>query len=195
MPLLQNGEPIRHWLILSLRLQDGGNLPRIGSGNMQQLSKQAAEQVCYSLYLKRNIRPAPDSGACYTRYPVEVEAIRSGPFLLARHQTEMNGIAMFSIIHADGSGDDNPEQENFSELYDELVGTDREHGDVSVVHDDTGWSISAHRDGRVVLEHLREGRQRHMIPVGKERVLELWQQLILGDIEGLLKEDWKPGYV
>jgi hypothetical protein len=34
-----------------------------------------------------------------------------------------------------------------------------------------------------------------MIPVPKERVLEMWKRLIDGDIEGFLSEPWKPGYV
>ena len=102
---------------------------------------------------------------------------------------------MFSVIHADGSGDENPPLESLSALYDELLRTDREHGDVAVVHDDSGWSLSAHRDGRLVFEHLSQGGQRHMLPVPKERVLELWKRLVFGDIQGVLAEPWKPGYV
>jgi len=102
---------------------------------------------------------------------------------------------MFSVVHTDGSGDENPPLESLSPLYDELLSADNEHGDVSVIHDDSGWSISAHRDGRVVFEHLARGGERHMIPMPKKRVLELWRRLIEGDIEGLLAEPWKPGYV
>jgi hypothetical protein len=102
---------------------------------------------------------------------------------------------MFSVIHTDGSGDENPPLASLSALYDELQSADREHGDVAVVHEDSGWSMSAHRDGRVVFEHLGKGMERHMIPVPKERVLELWRRLIDGDINGLLAESWKPGYV
>jgi predicted Rdx family selenoprotein len=101
---------------------------------------------------------------------------------------------MFSIVHTDGSGDDNPPLASLSDLYDELLSTDREHGDVAVIHD-SGWSMSAHRDGRLVFEHLRNGGERHMLPVLKERVLELWRRLVAGDIEGILSEPWKPGYL
>jgi hypothetical protein len=53
----------------------------------------------------------------------------------------------------------------------------------------------AHRDGRFVFEHLGgQGGPRHMIPVPKDRVLELWRRLINGDIDDLLLEAWKPGY-
>jgi hypothetical protein len=102
---------------------------------------------------------------------------------------------MFSVVHTDGSGDKRPTPESLSALYDELQTADREHGDVSVIHDDTGWSMSAHRDGRLVFEHLRNGGERHMMPVPKVRVLELWKRLIDGDIDGLLGEPWKSGYV
>lgn len=101
---------------------------------------------------------------------------------------------MFSIIHTDGSGDENPPVERLAALYDELHSANREHGDVTVVDDDTGWSMSAHRDGRLVFEHLGKGGERHMIPVAKQRVLELWRRLIDGDIDGLLAEPWKAGY-
>lgn len=101
---------------------------------------------------------------------------------------------MFSIIHTDGSGEDNPSLESLSDLYDELLSADREHGDVTVVHEDTGWSMSAHRDGRLVFEHLGKGGERHMMPVSKERVLKLWGKLIEGDIDGILSEPWVLGY-
>lgn len=104
---------------------------------------------------------------------------------------------MFSIIHTDGSGEENPSLDTLSDLYDELLSADREHGDVAVVNDDTGWSMSAHRDGRVVFEHLggEDGGPRHMVPIRKERVLQLWRRLIDGDIDSLMAEPWKSGYI
>jgi hypothetical protein len=102
---------------------------------------------------------------------------------------------MFGIRHADGSGENNPPLESLSDLFDELLTADQEHGDVAVMHDDTGWCLSVHRDGRVIFGNLQDRRsERHMIPVSKERVLRLWKRLIDGDIDGLLKEPWKPGY-
>jgi hypothetical protein len=102
----------------------------------------------------------------------------------------------FNVRHTDGSGDLDPPADALSALYDELLFSDTEHGDVSVTHDESGWCMSAHRDGRVVFGNLRDygASDRHMIPVPKERVLELWKRLIDGDIEGLLKEPWQPGY-
>ena len=101
---------------------------------------------------------------------------------------------MFGVTHTDGSGEDNPPVESLSDLFDELLSADREHGDVSVINDDSGWCMSAHRDGRLVFGHLGNGGCQHMIPVPKERVLQLWKRLIDGDIDGILSENWKPGY-
>ena len=102
---------------------------------------------------------------------------------------------MFGVIHMDASADDDPPIESLPTLYDELFTSDIVDGNVSVINDDTGWAISAFRDGRVVFGHLGvPGEDRHMFPVLKERVLELWKRLIDGDIEGLLSEPWKPGY-
>jgi len=102
---------------------------------------------------------------------------------------------MYGIIHMDGSGEDNPSLESLTHLYDELASSGITDGDVAVIHDDTGWCLSAHRDGRLVFEHLGNGGERHMIPIPKERVLELWLRLIDGDIDGLLTEPWTPGYI
>jgi len=101
---------------------------------------------------------------------------------------------MFSVIHWDGSSDANPPIASLPALLDELSAADREHGDVVVVHEDTGWSLSAHRDGRVVFENLSIGGERHMKPVPRERVLDLWRRLIDGDVDGVLQEPWQSGY-
>ena len=103
---------------------------------------------------------------------------------------------MFGVIHMDGSGENNPPVESLLELYDELFSSGIVEGYVSVINDDSGWCISAYRDGRIVFGKLGDPQSdHHMIPVPKERVLELWRRLIDGDIEGLLREPWKPGCV
>ena len=102
---------------------------------------------------------------------------------------------MFGVIHMDASADDDPPIESLPALYDELFTSGIVDGYVSVINDDTGWAISAYRDGRVVFGHLGgQGEDRHMIPVPKEGVLDLWKRLIAGDIEGLLSEPWRTGY-
>lgn len=101
---------------------------------------------------------------------------------------------MFSVIHWDGSSESNPPRDLLPALLDELGIADREHGDVTVVHEDSGWSMSAHRDGRLVFENLSSGGERHMKPISKERVIELWSRLIGGDIGAVLAEPWLAGY-
>ncbi|WP_395736906.1 hypothetical protein [Prosthecobacter sp.] len=101
---------------------------------------------------------------------------------------------MFGVTHMDGSGDDDPPVQSLDALYDELKLSGIMDGSVAVIHDDTGWCMSAHRDGRLVFEHLTKGGEMHMKPVRKEQVLELWQRLIEGNIGGLLSESWKSGY-
>ena len=101
---------------------------------------------------------------------------------------------MFSIRHTDGSSERNPSFDSLSDLYDELLVADEEHGDVSLTHE-SGWFLAAYRGGRLILEHYDDGGGRHVFPVSKERVLSLWQQLAEGDIDGVIKaEPWVPGY-
>ena len=103
---------------------------------------------------------------------------------------------MFGVTHMDASGEDDPPLDSLPALFDELALSGIVDGNVAVIHDDTGWCMSAHRDGRLVFEHLGgKGDPRHMIPVPKKRVIELWKRLIDGDIDGLLAEPWRPGYV
>src|SRR5665213_4349383 len=99
---------------------------------------------------------------------------------------------MIGIVHTDGSGENNPPLEKLSDLYDELLNADQEHGDVAVINDDFGWCMSAHRDGRLVFEKLgsRGTTTRHMKPLKKENVLSLWRRLVAGEIDSLLLEPW-----
>jgi hypothetical protein len=101
---------------------------------------------------------------------------------------------MIGVLHTDGSGNDNPSPESLPRLYDELSNSDQEHGDVSVIDDQSGWCMSAHRDGRLVFTNLGRGGACHMVNVPKGRVLQLWLRLFDGDIDGLLAEPWNEGY-
>lgn len=46
----------------------------------------------------------------------------------------------------------------------------------------------------LVLEHLSDGGERHMKPVAKEKMLELWHLLISGDLDAVRAAPWQPGY-
>lgn len=101
---------------------------------------------------------------------------------------------MFGVTHLNGEGESDPPLATLLDLYDELSFATQEHGDVAVVNDDSGWCMSAHRDGRVILEHLKRGGERHMIKIPKNRVIEMWKWLIQGEMDLLLSEPWKLGY-
>src|SRR5689334_1558294 len=65
--------------------------------------------------------------------------------------------SMYGIRNADGSGeelDDGHVREQLERVYDQLRSSCAEHGDVAITDSGTGWSLSAHRDERVVLENL-----------------------------------------
>lgn len=105
---------------------------------------------------------------------------------------------VFTILHSEGWGESDPPVGSLPALLDELKAADQEHGDVSVMHEETGWCLSAHRDGRVTFVQIskatRGGPKRHMIPVAREKILELWHHLIRGEIDAVLREPWRPGY-
>jgi hypothetical protein len=101
---------------------------------------------------------------------------------------------MISIIHWDGTSEPTPDIGSLGDLFDELATADREHGDVSVVDEESGWCMTAHRDGRLVFENLSMGGERHMKPVSKDRVLQLWRLLADDQIEAILREPWVLGY-
>lgn len=102
---------------------------------------------------------------------------------------------MFSIIHMDGSDEENFPIEKLEDLYEELMVSSISDGNVAVIHDATGWCISTYRDKRVVLGHLGvEGKDMHMHPVPRSKTIELWTRLAKGEIESLKSEPWLPGY-
>jgi hypothetical protein len=57
-------------------------------------------------------------------------AVRNGHSLPVRHVDERG--VMFSVIHAEGSGDDDPPLGSLSELYDELLSAADEDPDVTL---------------------------------------------------------------
>ena len=125
---------------------------------------------------------------------MEGEAILNGLRLRVLHLGNID--FMFGILHMDGSGENDPPIESLPKLYDELLVADVEHPDVSVIHDGTGWCMSAYRGGGLVFGKLGDpSSERHMTGVERERVLELWKLLINGEIDRLLLEPWKPGYI
>jgi hypothetical protein len=92
---------------------------------------------------------------------------------------------MHGVTHMNGSGEDDYPSERLPELYDELHSSGIYDGNVAVMNDDTGWCLSAHRDGRVVFERLGDRNERHMIPVSKDRTVALWHPSLMGILKAL----------
>lgn len=101
----------------------------------------------------------------------------------------------FGFCHIDGGSSDNPSLDDLGKLYDELAIADEEHFDVSVIHDESGYSITAYPSGYVILENLIELTPgfRHIDGVTKEQVIDMWRRLAAGDIPWILALPWVPG--
>ena len=75
----------------------------------------------------------------------------------------------------------------------ELDADDDEHPDASLTHE-SEWCLGVFASGLLVWENLEEGGPRHMKAVPRDRVLQLWAALSLGDLETIEREAWQPGY-
>ena len=109
---------------------------------------------------------------------------------------EIKDPQMITTRNIDDTGDTDPTDLQLSDLYDQLQHSDQEHGDVSVTDEESGWCISAHRDGRIVLGNLIDFdlEARHMHPVSKDKVLELWLALKNSNLDIIEAQPWMPGY-
>ena len=79
------------------------------------------------------------------------------------------------------------------QLLAELDAHDSEHVDVAVTHE-SGWCLSAGRDGRVSWENVEAGPPpRHLPKVPAQKIIELWTKLAQGDVAAIEAEPWRPG--
>ena len=101
----------------------------------------------------------------------------------------------FHIRHRYGEMERNPNRTAFVALLQELDQgpEDKEHGSVGVTHE-SEWDISVARGGYVTFENLEENSPRHMLNIGKCKIIELWSLLADGDLEAIEREPWEPGY-
>jgi hypothetical protein len=92
-----------------------------------------------------------------------------------------------------GNCESNTSVENMRALLEQLDLEDEEHTNVSLTHE-SEWCLGAYEGGLLVWENLESGEPRHMYPIERERVLELWLALSEGQLETVEKEAWLPGY-
>jgi hypothetical protein len=77
-------------------------------------------------------------------------------------------------------------------LVDELATTDPEHGDVAV-SDESGWTLTAFGDGRLLWENVEEtdGEERLLFGVPREEVVRLFRLVASGELESVDRLPWR----
>ena len=97
-------------------------------------------------------------------------------------------------IHRSGSIDADAPSSDFSTLFQELDEwqDNTEFVSVAVTHG-SEWCLSAFPGGFIVLENLKIGGIRHMEAVPNAKILQLWRQVVSGNIAALESEAWLPG--
>lgn len=100
----------------------------------------------------------------------------------------------FSIMHVSGEEEDDPSLSALTSLVDELVLAEAEHPDIAV-SDESGWTLSAFRSGRVVWEHVEaDVEPRHLEHMPREQLITMLEALAEQDIEFVEAHPWRPGY-
>ncbi|MGH3117437.1 MAG: hypothetical protein ACRDQ2_10065 [Gaiellales bacterium] len=100
----------------------------------------------------------------------------------------------YTITHTSGAMDQDPPVSALRVLVDELASADVEHPDVAVA-DESGWALSAFKDGRVVWENVEEDVEpRHLEGVDRERLVTMFEALARGDVASIEANSWMPGY-
>lgn len=100
----------------------------------------------------------------------------------------------FTITHIDGTMEQEAAVSAIPSLVDELREVDGEHTDVAV-SDESGWTLSAFSDGRLVWENV-DGEQPpvHLGHVPRDEVIRLFQLVGLGQLSQIAALSWQPGY-
>ncbi len=101
----------------------------------------------------------------------------------------------YFLTHLHGEGDPPGHTTSFDELLQELDHADEEHPDVSVSHG-SGWTLSAFRDGRVILEDVEDSSilPQHIKHLSRPEIIALMELLAAGNIEDMRTGAWCPGY-
>ncbi len=102
---------------------------------------------------------------------------------------------LYHTTDADGISELNPTTEKMRKLLASLdtQGPDEaEHPDVSLVHDDSGWSLSVYPSGVVTFENLdtADDIPRYMSGITRNQALELWLELARGKIQQINSRPW-----
>jgi hypothetical protein len=93
-----------------------------------------------------------------------------------------------------GGGGQDPTENELRTALAELDKPDAEHPACWLSNED-GWTVAAHCNGTVVLENIETGEGPwHMVGQTPDAVLYLWRLLQAGELDGIRKQPWLPGY-
>ena len=106
-------------------------------------------------------------------------------------------MSLYHSTDADGISEINPSPQRMRDLVallDEPEFLDKEHPDLSLIHDASGWSLTLFPSGNVVWENLDdEAGAATLTGVSRNRAYELWLMLSRGEIEQLKRQGWRAG--
>lgn len=88
---------------------------------------------------------------------------------------------------------DKPRMRKIIQTLDEGEAAELDHPDISLVHDESGWSISLYPGGIATFENLDEEDRvpRFLKNVSREQAFSLWSQLAEGRIKALQQLNWR----
>ncbi len=93
-----------------------------------------------------------------------------------------------------GESEDSPSKKRMKEILAELETEDPEHPDTWLTHE-SGWTLSVHESGLVVLENPESDEEpKHLPKLSRSHALGLWVKLAKGKLDELAREPWTAGY-
>lgn len=100
----------------------------------------------------------------------------------------------FSITDRLGGWDPDPPDERVAEVLAELDRPDPHHPSAWLRHE-SGWLLEAHGDGTLIWwrDDEPDCPFGHLRAVPRERVLELWRRLAVGEVVEIARLPWSPG--
>jgi len=101
-------------------------------------------------------------------------------------------MATYGVTNGLGDSVDEPSEEEMRSFLQRLDPSDVEHG-AAWLWTEEGVTLEWSVDGRLVFDTEGPGPARHMKPVSRERVLELWMALARGGMDEVESCGWEPG--
>ena len=105
-------------------------------------------------------------------------------------------MALYHTTDADGISEICPDPRRMHEIIAQLDhsdSSDNDHPDISLVHDESGWSLSLFPSGIALWENLDQSDTdtRYIQNVSREKAHELWIKLSRGELGAIEGEPWE----